>query len=161
MRAKGKRKQKFPLGEGNSKCKCHVNMSLFMSHQGFTPGCGCDFARAHVMGVEYTCCDGKAVAFAWAPAAEQRERAELAATILVGGRNYSVEILWCGIFGKSAIRSAVIPEGVRFLPERMFTTDHLSSRPIGWMSPVVAQKRSTGHKFNNLAKLSQRSSTQG
>ena len=91
-----------------------------MSHQGFTPGCGCDFARAHVMGVEYTCCDGKAVAFAWAPAAEQRERAEVAATVLVGGRSYSVEILWRGIFGKSAIRSAVIPEGVRFLPDKCF-----------------------------------------
>ena len=83
-------------------------------------GRGCDFARAHVMGVEYTCCDGKAVAFAWAPAAEQRERAEVAATVLVGGRSYSVEILWRGIFGKSAIRSAVIPEGVRFLPDKCF-----------------------------------------
>ena len=83
-------------------------------------GRGCALARAHVMGVEYTCCDGKAVAFAWAPAAEQRERAEVAATVLVGGRSYSVEILWRGIFGKSAIRSAVIPEGVRFLPDKCF-----------------------------------------
>ena len=80
----------------------------------------CDFARVHVIGLEFACSNQKAVAVKWSPTLAQRSRAEIPETVVADGRGHEVEILIQGLFAKSAIRSVVIPKTVKFLPDKCF-----------------------------------------
>ena len=80
----------------------------------------CDFARVHVMGLQCACSDGKAVAVKWTPALAQRSKAEIPETVTANRRTYVVEILKHGLFAKSMIRNVVIPQTVKFLPNKCF-----------------------------------------
>ena len=79
-----------------------------------------DFERVRLLGVEYACSSGKAVACLWDPAPEQQETAEIHEVVAVAGKKYTVEMFANGIFSKSMIQSIFIPNTVMFLPDKCF-----------------------------------------
>ena len=79
-----------------------------------------NFARVRVLGVEYACSSGKAVACHWDPLPEEQEKVEVPSVVVADGREYTVEVFCVSLFSKSVIRSFFIPNTVTFLPKKCF-----------------------------------------
>lgn len=81
---------------------------------------GEDFARVRILGIDYVCSCGKALAYGWNPIPEEEQQAEVQEIVVSSGRTYQVGVLIAGIFSKSLIRSVSIPNTVRLLPNKCF-----------------------------------------
>ena len=84
------------------------------------PGEGGDFARVSVVGLEFVCAGGKAVAVKWTPDPAPNSRTEVPESVAANGCRYDVELLTRGLFAKSAVRSVAIPKTVNFVPDKCF-----------------------------------------
>ena len=78
--------------------------------------------KVHAMGLEYSCSHGKAIAFPSQSTIDASEQATIQKSVAVDGTEYVVEYLARSLFEKSMLRSVVIPNTVRFLPDKCFSS---------------------------------------